>query len=285
MKISIQTGSLPEQFGIEQGYRMIAEAGFESIDWNVDHAIAYSTIKELRYRNNCIFEQSLDDVLRSYDQELNAIRKNGLEIGQAHSFFPNYVTGHPEVTDWAAKVHCRVIEFMAAVGCKYLVIHGIGLAPDDKANTAADIEALNYRLYEPMIDTLLQHDVTVCLENAFTARPGQYLEGHCADPHQTAAQIDRLNALAGREVFGLCVDSGHLNLLGKDFRTYGPAVGRRLKVLHLHDNAGNRDAHMAPLTGSIDWRAFLDTLAAMDYRGNLSLETFAQTDRAWAFDP
>ncbi len=36
MKLSVQNGNLAYVFGKETTYRMIREAGFEAIDWNLD---------------------------------------------------------------------------------------------------------------------------------------------------------------------------------------------------------------------------------------------------------
>ena len=44
-------------------------------------------------------------------------------------------------------------------------------------------------------------------------------------------------------------------------------------MLHIHDNNGFEDEHMAPFLGTIDWEDFCKALRQIDYSGALSLET------------
>lgn len=285
-KICLQSGNLPRQFGTEKAFSMIAEAGFEGIDLNLDQSAPGELIRGLKYEGNCVFEKGADEALKSYDGMLRAIRENGLMICQAHSVFPSYVAGHPEVIDWAVKVHSEAIRFCESVGCRSLVVHGIPLNRSDRQMTQRDADELNLLLYRPLIPALQSSPhVTVCMENLFTVNGGRYFEGACANPFKAVEYIDRLNAEAGREAFALCVDIGHLNLLGTDMTSYGPVVGSRIKALHINDNQGNADSHRAPFGGSVMWDKVIRVLREIDYAGDLSFETFAQTDVAFNFDP
>ena len=86
-----------------------------------------------------------------------------------------------------------------------------------------------------------------------------------------------LNQAAGKECFGLCLDTGHMNIMRHEPRRYISVVGKRIKALHIHDNAGNVDQHKAPYTGTIDWNAFCSAFKSIGYEGDLSFETFSQT--------
>lgn len=281
MNICIQSGDIPDRYGFREGYRKIREAGFDCIDWNLDHAAPSDQIKALRYEGNCIFEKELDEIADFYEPELSAIRENGLSVSQAHAVFPAYVEGHPEVLDWTVGVYKKSIAFMSLIGVKNLVVHGISLAGE---RTPKETEALNMKLYESLVPALKDNDVTVCLENLFTGKPFFYKEGVCSDPHEAVRMIDHLNALAGRRAFGLCLDTGHLNLLDKDIRAYAPILGERIRCFHIHDNRGNEDSHLAPLTGTVNWTYFVDTLREIGYEGDLSFETYMQDRAAAEFD-
>ena len=54
-------------------------------------------------------------------------------------------------------------------------------------------------------------------------------------------------------------------------------MGGRIKALHIHDNDGEDDEHLAPFTGSINWPAFCECMRNIGYSGDLSFETFQQT--------
>ena len=282
-KISMQTGDLPLQFGIDKGYALIAEAGFEGIDWSLDHGIKPSMIRDLNYRGNCLFDKSLDEVMTYYEPSLKAIRREGLAFSQAHAIFPSYIYGHPEIIDWAVEMHKRTIELVEAVDCPHLVIHSVCRVQD---MTDEETETLNMRLYMPLADFLRDRKTTVCLEDLFIVENGQYKPGCCVDPAQAVRYIDRLNERAGRpDAFGFCLDTGHLLLLKQDPVAFVHTLGKRITALHLHDNPGNSDAHLAPLTGAFDWNGFLAALKDVGYSGDLSFETFMQTNKAFDVDP
>ena len=284
MRISIQDAGTCDTLGFEEGYAAIAKAGFEAIDWNIDHALRAADIKALKL-GNCIFEKPLEEILAYYDEELSFIRKNGLTITQCHAPFPAYIPGHPEVLDHMIGIYEGCIRFCNAAGIPRMVVHGISLQHDDYENTPETILALNYKLYESMIPALQKSkNVTVCLENLCTWCGNVATEGICFNPHEACALIETLNAKAGKECFGLCMDVGHMQLVMKNIRTYAPIVAKHIKCLHIHDNDAHADRHLAPFTGTTNWDHVCAALKAIGYRGDLSFETVQQTRKTGAFD-
>lgn len=283
MDICVQSGGIITRTDEEFCYAAIRQAGFTTIDWNIDRNLKPADIKGLNYAGKSVFEGPFEAVLQHHQEELAIIKKNGLTISQAHAPFPAYVPGHPEVLEFMIGVYKNAIRLCHHAGCPNLVIHGISMAVNDKFNTPESIAQLNWQLYTSLIPTLLECDVTVCLENLFTRSDG-IVEGVCSNPYEAADMIDRLNAQAGREVFGFLLDVGHLQLVNKNLRTFIPVIGKRLKALHLHDNDGSDDQHMAPLTGKVNWLLLCDCLKEVGYQGDLSFETFKQARIAMDFD-
>ncbi len=284
MRISIQDAGTCDGLGMERGYAAIREAGFDAIDWNIDHALPGPVIRSLDYRGKCIFEKPLEDVIAYYAEELAIIRKNGLVITQSHAPFPAYLPGHPELLAHMIGIYRRAIEFCDYAGCPRIVIHGISLSQSDQANSHATVEELNWKLYSSLIPTLQKCNVTVCLENLCTWDNGVATEGICFDPHDAAVLIDKLNAEAGKEAFGLCMDIGHMQLVAKDIRSYAPILGNRIKCLHIHDNDAHADRHLAPFTGTTNWKNVCSALKSIGYRGDLSFECVNQPRKAQKFD-
>ena len=284
VRICIQTGDIVDRVGLEKGYKLIKKCGFEAIDWNIDHAWRSSDLRSGNYRGKCIFEKSLDEVVKYYSKELEIIKKNNLVITQAHAPFPAFFKDSPEILDYTIGVYKRVIEFCDYIGCRNIIIHGISLQLDDNVNTYETISKYNYRLYSSLIPVLKKCDVVVCLENLFTGSRGINYVGHCSNPCYAAKEIDKLNKRAGREAFGLCLDTGHLNILAQDFKVYVPILGKRIKTLHIHDNDGVSDQHLAPFAGKINWGRFCDSLKEIGYDGDLDFETFNQTNKVLDFD-
>lgn len=276
MKICVQTGDVVDELGFEEGYAAIAKAGFEAIDWNLDHAISGADINAGRCEGNCIFEKELDEILAHYENELSYIRKYNLEISQMHAPFPCYVPDKPFVFEYMINVYKKMILFCDRIGCKNLIIHGYSFPRNRKDVSSGEMDAINDKLYTALIPELKQTNVTVCLENLFAGGGSGLIGGVCGDPREAAEMIDAYNQIAGKECFGFCLDTGHMNLLKHDPRRYIPIIGHRLKALHIHDNSGVFDEHKAPYTGTIDWRDFYKTLKQIGYEGDLSFETFNQ---------
>ena len=133
-------------------------------------------------------------------------------------------------------------------------------------------------MFSELIPTALETGVMILLENLFitdTANNRKYA-GTCCTPEETNWYIDTLNKMAGRECFGLCFDTGHINLINDVIRDYVKNVGKRIKALHIHDNYGNTDVHLAPYTGTTRWNDFYSSLKEIGYDGDLSFECFKQ---------
>lgn len=63
------------------------------------------------------------------------------------------------------------------------------------------------------------------------------------------------------ERFGICFDIGHFNIFSKaDMREWVRRLGNQFKELHLHDNNGKFDDHLAPGDGNIDFQGFFKML-------------------------
>jgi sugar phosphate isomerase/epimerase len=275
MKLSMMTCGITARFGLERGYELLRETGFESVDWNLNDVLDSSAITKGTYRGN-ILEKSLEEMLAYFAPELEAQKKNGITIGQAHAPCPAYLPKDPELFSYMLGINENCVRLCGAVGCKYLVIHGIA-----GGATNEEIERLNWQMYTALIPALKETGVVVCLENLFDSvsrgsRGLVHTAGHCSDPHEAADLIDRLNEAAGQECFGLCLDTGHLNLIRVDPRVYIGLLGSRIKVLHVHDNYGALDQHLAPYNGNICWQHYWEALKKAGYRGDISFETFAQ---------
>ena len=274
MRVTIQTAGLVYPADIDGGYKKIADAGFEGVDFNMDVNInKIRDAKELK--DLTVFEKSGAELAEYYKPHLDAMKKYNLVIGQAHAPFPPYLAGRRDILDYMIECYKNVIEFCEIVGCPYLVIHGVKHFPSDVEPYEVSRELDNY-LYESLIDTLRDKKVVVCLEILGTQQNGRFLESICCNPTLVAEQIDGLNQKAGREAFGFCLDTGHMILVGKRFDSYVPIIGHRLKVLHVNDNDGVLDRHLAPFTGQVNWAEFISSMRAVGYKGDISFEACYQ---------
>ncbi len=61
---------------------------------------------------------------------------------------------------------------------------------------------------------------------------------------------------------GVCLDVGHAHL-GSGIPSAVAILGPRIRSTHIHDNAGDRDAHLWPGEGSINWPECVQALAQL----------------------
>lgn len=74
---------------------------------------------------------------------------------------------------------------------------------------------------------------------------------------------------------GVCLDTGHCNIdkyFSYDVAEAVRVLGKRVKMLHVHDNSRNADSHFVPFMGSIKWRSVMEALADVGYEGAFNFE-------------
>ncbi len=290
MRIGVQTGNVVDILGFEKGYAAIKNAGFDAIDWNLDHAVKWSDLLDGTYMGKSIFEKPIEEVIEYYGEELEVIKKTGLELYQAHAPFPSCVFPNIETLDYMIGIISRNIEYCDYAGIQNLVVHVIQRDWGDTSVTSEYLEELNLKLCTSLIPTLLacKNDVKVCLENscAWRRKPDGYNEcttDEFSFPEYSVYFIDKLNSIAGKDVFASCYDTGHGNLVKKGPAENIETLGKRLKVLHVHDNDGLIDRHTMPFSGTINWNEFCASLKKTGYDGVICFETFRSHDRGYAF--
>lgn len=274
MLISVQTGSILDPFGIENGFRMIAEAGFDGVDINLDHCLPGTQIRENGRFG--FFDQPDAQIREAARPYREAAEKYGVRFVQAHAPFPNHVPD--AATDaYVLEAVKKTIMMCGYLGCENLVVHP-GFLPADERMTPDEEWEFNLYMFGEMIPALREHGVVCCLENMFSRHRGKVMEAICSDPDEAIRYVDALNGLAGGRLFGFCLDTGHANLLGKDLYTLIHQLGERIQVLHVHDNNGLDDEHLFPYMGVIDWDRFCRGLREIRYAHDLSFETFRALD-------
>ena len=270
MRISIQTGGIVNRFGIDEGFRMIREAGFEAVDANLDNWLTPAQIKGGEM-GNCAFdlpEAALMDYCGPY---MAALSRNGLTVTQAHAPYPTRVRDEA-MNAYVLRTAEKAIMVCGHIGCPRLVVHPGCLPFAERGDDEWD---RNLRMYTHLIPLLREHGVMCCLENMFTRQKAKLMCGPCACAAEANAYIDRLNDLAGARLFGFCLDVGHAQLVSRDAREFILQLGDNLACFHLHDNDGADDQHLFPYMGIMDWDRLCDAIRDSGYRGDLNFETFS----------
>lgn len=271
MKISVQSAPIYNKFGVDKMCQVLKEAGFDGIDFNFDTFVTGQMIKEkadsiLYHKEETIaFAKELKDKLDFY----------GLQVLQAHSPFPTQFPLWDEETNekmMLAQINtlyaCQILE------CPLLVVHPYFYGNANNPTTFEEEYEGNIKMYSTLIPYMKETHVTVCLENMWSqGRTKKIFQACCSDPNEAIMYIDKLNEIAGEEIFGFCCDTGHLTLVGIDPYKAITTIGNRIKCFHIHDNDGINDSHYVPFIGVTIWERFYKALKDINYQGNLDFET------------
>lgn len=274
-KIAMLTNGVIHEDNIEEGYRWMAEAGFEGIDFNFDTYLPCTLVEQDRI--NDFYTRPVEEIWEDLKPHADLIAKYGMKVEQTHAPFPLLVDGRKDIDDLMYVITVKTMDISSRMGSRYIVVHPVTFAYQYSKKEEHD---RNIEMYKRLIPAAKLYNQVICLENMFLEKNYHLMEGICSDFTEAAAMIDELNEIAGEELFGFCFDVGHANILGKNMYQALVTLGDRLKILHIHDNDGVSDLHTLPYTFmrswnglSTDWEGFLRGLKDIDYKGVLSFES------------
>ncbi len=118
--------------------------------------------------------------------------------------------------------------------------------------------------WAPLLQIAANNDVPVMFENTFEENPSTHLEF-----------LQKLSSPYAR----FCLDVGHLTTFSKSpFERWLPALSPFLGQLHLHDNNGEGDEHLAPGEGIFDFESFFAYLNRQNLKPIITLEPHSEDD-------
>lgn len=265
MDYAVCSYRIKKVWGLEEGYKMVADAGFTGIDFSFfDQPLPASG-------KPTVYEKGLDEMEKHYAPEIEAIKQAGLSIPVSHAPYPSYSVGNDAFNVAIKETFKNLILLCDRIGCPYIVIHPLSLY-DSMGITFKDLERINLETYTSLIPTLQKTNVKVCLENMTVSRFPNVYAGTFADASEAREWIDTLNEMAGKECFAFCVDIGHLLLSSNQPMHFIEKLGSRIQAVHLHDNCANGDNHALPYTGKVYWDGICKSLARIGYNGALNFE-------------
>lgn len=276
LEIGVQTkGLIPEKSPM-YAIRQIKAAGFDRIDMNLDIFLKNTDL--YAGKTGSFFDKSLEELCTFFTPYVEAMLTYGVRPSQMHAPYPVRVEGRWEQNAYMQSVvipkSLVIAEFLDV---PYVVIHPFKMQYMH-GREAERRENIEY--FKMLIPLAKQCGVKICMENLYESVGGRITEGVCADPKDALWYIDTLNELAGEEIFGFCLDTGHLQLVKRDPYDFIKRLGKRLKVVHLHENDFVGDLHQMPYTfgnakeQGLDWNGIVQGLSEINYQGTLSFETF-----------
>lgn len=128
----------------------------------------------------------------------------------------------------------------------------------------------NMAFLSPIAEYAKKKGIKLCVENMPSDReaPDNHLYGSCAL---------NISSLAEKLGVGICWDVGHANISGYKQSEQMQILKGKIDVMHIHDNRGKgqKDAHMLPFDGSVDWEDVAFGMRCCDFRGILDVEATA----------
>jgi sugar phosphate isomerase/epimerase len=144
-----------------------------------------------------------------------------------------------------------------------MVVHPCQHFDYSEANKDAIYE-YNMNFYKRFIPYYEEYGVKVAIENInFHDK-----FGFASSPEVIKTIHDELD----NDAFTVCLDVGHVNMVGISPADALRTLGARIGCLHIHDNDGVHDTHTLPYYGTIKWAEVTKALADIDYNGTLNYE-------------
>lgn len=112
--------------------------------------------------------------------------------------------------------------------------------------------------WKPYVHLAERFGFKLLLENVYENNP----IAHCA----------LFNAIPS-DHFGFCFDVGHHNVFGKSpHKVWFEALGEKIMELHLHDNDGTEDTHLAIGRGNVDFIGLFEMINENGFTPTITLE-------------
>lgn len=242
----------------------IAQAGFKYIDYSFGNDYA---------ENKGIFSENWEEYLQEL---LQKAEKLGVRFVQSHA-----PMGRPIVQGEGyqpfIEANLRCIEACAKLGIDNVVIH-TGYAEGLSREECFDE---NKRFFEALIPTAKRCGVYILIEN-FNKMciPGLYWIDNATDLNALADYIDS-------PWIKCCFDIGHANLQETSQSDELKILGDRVHAIHVQDNCGDDDYHLAPFFGTTNFDDVINGLKTIGYKGYFTFEAcsmFSSPHRRRPFD-
>ncbi|USG65617.1 sugar phosphate isomerase/epimerase [Brevibacillus ruminantium] len=252
--VTISTYALFDQ-PLEQAVRQIIEDGWKSIE--------------------IMCEAGHSELLRWPKEKQKEFKQAGIEQGITWSIHAPIEGCNPaaesgKLRDQSLEMMKRCLELAVELDSAHVVMHA-GEVHDrlDEAERARGVEQVQ-RFVEPLVSQLSGTETVLTLENV---PPYPKVLGW------TVSDLVEICARTDSQQLGIVYDVGHAHLIREGYALEAlQEVFPYLMGLHLSDNHGLKDDHLAVGEGSIPYSAILAWLKENKYAGSWVLETTSLAD-------
>ena len=215
------------------------------------------------------------------DERIQAVRdtcaRHDIHLGLHTASAVNVAELSPYVSD-AVDAYLRAnIDVAMRLGCEWLVVHGgYHFSSDIDARKAASLERL-----KRTVAYAEQAKARLLLENL-------NFEPNDAEIHYLAHNVDEcryyFEAISSAQ-FGWAFTVNHANLVPEGINGFIDAFGiGRIGEVRLADNLGDKEVHLNPGEGNIDFVSLFTRLESAGYQGHYMMAFGNQADKLVARD-
>lgn len=238
-----------EKITVEESLHRISELGIKYIDLNM---CAVGRFGEHQFDRDDWEKQAYS--IRDLSEKL------GLKIIQTHlpyqgklhefDFFNEESYKHMQTCT------LRAMKISNIVGAKWAVVHPVKNPTYLNSEIEKQIEE-NHKFYRAVFEESLNGCCGLAFENMIN-------DNFCTKVENLIGLIDSYNNSKVQATW----DFGHANLIyGNNQDEAIRKLGSRIKAVHVADNFGEKDDHLAPYQGSIDWDKIFTALKDIDFDG------------------
>lgn len=164
-----------------------------------------------------------------------------------------YISLHTRTGRWDPDSLMEEVDLCSHLGGRVLVVH--------PSTLGAEEGEIPWKGVEEAARYAKERGIFLALENG----PMEFLR----------EAVERVDVFSAKGGLGICIDVGHAHMVemeGEPAVAFLREFGERLVHLHLADNFGERDEHLVPGDGTVDWRAVAEELGKQGFSGYGTLE-------------
>jgi sugar phosphate isomerase/epimerase len=254
--------------------------GYDAGSTRLEDALAWATANALHYVDFNA-DRGPNHLDSWNDARVQAVRescaRHDIHLGLHTASAVNVAELSPYVSD-AVDAYLRAnIDVAMRLGCEWLIVHGgYHFSSDIAARKAASLERL-----KRTVAYAEQANARLLLENL-------NFEPNDAEIHYLAHNIDEcryyFEAISSAH-FGWAFTVNHANLVPEGIDGFIDAFGMsRIGEVRLADNLGDREVHLNPGEGNIDFVSLFTRLESSGYQGHYIMAFGDQADKLAARD-
>ena len=261
MKLATTTGD----FGAYSSSQTLAldhirRAGFRYADYNFGIDLS---------RQNGVYAENYE----AYFEEIaKACDKIGIKLIQAHAPMGKPLADGGKLLGETL----RCVDACGAWGISNLVVHS-GYV---KGLSAKETFARNKEFFMPLLERAEKYNLNILVEN---------FNKMCVDGLywiDNAPDLLEMIETVNHPLFHAVWDTGHANMQEMPQDEALRILGGHIRGLHVHDNMGNEDSHLAPFLGTLSMDAVMSGLLDIGYDGYFTFEVggfFSPADKKRPF--